>query len=726
MVIKGPPPWDAVRAFKEGIHKDELSLLRSEIEGLWDRELNPGIAERDDIKDQRIPDLQREYLYWMGPAGIRNTYESCLQNTIQALYTLESRVTEYGVEEVPVGSLEREIQRVQAELELRESQLEIARAVLEYALDQSSSRPTETETAVSLENTRREFEQAEMAYQQAMEQLNIHLCTVLDQAQKEVSYSKEVLDVASESLETARTAYEEALSIYRSGNTAVLSTLIEEYGKKISQYYGSDTGSRKEAWTRYIEGWEYQLRIEQQAEAKEIVKDLEGESDFDEFPDLSTAETLYEAFEGILIDWEGEEGEEEFALRLVTAGLSSSRAEELKALYREGKAGNTLAQRKTEALLAEIQEDAEGSFSQLKEIRDFLLREPLDAEAGQNLIADALRKEREAELRYLLSRASLEWEALKYLLDGSTGVKEESKELARFLAGMEEGQYPVEPDRLIQLGELVQNLEEALAEREAGSEDGDCRESAASILAASPRDTEGTDLVGLFVVEEFSSWEEAQARVGVYQEYATSAPALGSFIRREIGKAVRNALEQIHTLDLSNQEEVTRFYQEHLGALSTIIDSAPGSSLLIPLSSVIPPYLQELFSRILVLTARSSGVDLSWIEGLSVQGGETEGDTYLEEMKRYGSETAGLYRDEFSSIANPALDLDAYQGILRFALEIQEGEGSLSEVSRTEVDRRRETALTGEEGLLNLLETRKRLEEEREVFQRDRETYKSQ
>jgi hypothetical protein len=726
LVIKVPSPWDAVRAFKEGIHKDELSLLRSEIEGLWDRELNPRITERDDIKNQRIPDLQEEYLYWMGPAGIRNTYESSLRNTIQALYALEGRVKEYGVEEVPVGSLEREIQRVQTELELQEAQLEIARAVLEYALNESSSRPTDAETAVSLESSRRAFEQAEREYQQAIEQLNIHLGTVLDQAQKEVSESKQVLDAASESLEAARTAYEEALAVYRSGNTAVLSTLIEEYGKRISQYYGSDTGSRKEAWTRYIEGWEYQMRIELEAEAKEIVKDLEGESDFDEFPDLSKSEALYESLKGISIDWEGNEGEEEFALRLVTAGLSSSRAEELKDLYREGKAGNTLAQRKAEALLAEIQGDARATFYQLKEIRDFLLREPLDAERGKNLITDALRRERESELRYLLSRASLEWEALKYLLDGSREVGEQGKELAGFLEGLGEEHYPVDPDRIAQLGELMQNLEEALALMRAGTENEAFRESAASILAESPRDSEGTDLVGLFVVEDLSSWEEAQGRVGVYQEYATSAPALGSFIRQEIGEAVRNALDRSTRLDLSSQEEVARFYQEYLGALSTPIDSAAGSSLSIFLSSGIPPYLQELFSRILVLKARSSGMDLSWIEDSSVRGGETEGDTYLGEMKRYVSETADLYRDAFSSIANPTRDLDAYQGILQFALEVWEGEGSLSEVSRTEVNRRRETALAGEEGLLKLLEARKRLEEEREVFQRDREAYKSQ
>jgi hypothetical protein len=41
------------------------------------------------------------------------------------------------------------------------------------------------------------------------------------------------------------------------------------------------------------------------------------------------------------------------------------------------------------------------------------------------------------------------------------------------------------------------------------------------------------------------------------------------------------------------------------------------------------------------------------------------------------------------------------------------------------VNRRRETALASEEGLLKLLEARKRLEEEG-VFQRDREAYKRQ
>jgi hypothetical protein len=94
--------------------------------------------------------------------------------------------------------------------------------------------------------------------------------------------------------------------------------------------------------------------------------------------------------------------------------------------------------------------------------------------------------------------------------------------------------------------------------------------------------------------------------------------------------------------NLSSQEEVAKFYQEYLGALSIPIDSAAGSSLSISLSSGSSVSTRTLLPNPCFESSKFR--DGSLLDrGFDCTGGRDGRDAYRGEMKRYESETADLY-----------------------------------------------------------------------------------
>ena len=724
--VKGDVPWAAVRLFNEKVQQESLSSLRGEIQDLLDREVNPRIAERDGILLQRLPPLRDDLSYWIGPGGIRDRFEATRVEALRSVYDLATEASRYGEDRVGGSPLDREIERVRQILSLEEKQLAIAREVLAYAQDATSNRPTEAETAQRMEQALAEFLRAEEEYHEALNRVEVHLHTVVGGAQQEVSRAKETLAVGLSALEDARKAYEEALSVYRSGNTAILSTLIEEYGRKISAYYGVGEGSRKEAWEKYLAGMEYIHRQEAAQQATQILRDLEGEGDFDEFPDLSLLRERTAALQELSIPWVGEVEPSALALQLTMAGVEKAQVEELAELYQQGKEGNLLARRKGEVILEGIKQEASLSLFRGETIREFLLREPSSAEGGEAYLEELARKERQGEISYWLSRLRREREALSFLLDGDLGVGEEGQELAQLIRTYGDSSYPGDRSRLEELLRIEELAREAAPLdvemlREVGSRSpysrsghdgesaaaqegmGSGEEIGAGLFAAEGEGFAGIDLVELYSGAEWLSWEKERIRLEVVREYALISKALADYVRKELAARIEEAIQGD---DMASPEGFLRFLRA------------------LPDPDRLPPYLGEILSRVAALSIFTHRKDpSSLVQG--IESGSAEPLTHYLEGVKDAARSLGL--GEGAPAYNSATgDLSAYRSLLYRALLIFTQEGPLPSLTMEESRSRREAALGGEQEIRKWVQAKARLSEELKILQSGKDLFKEQ
>ncbi len=729
--VKGGIPWAAVRLFNEGVHPEELSSLRAEVLVIQDRELNPRIATRDEILYQKIPSLQEDLSYWIGPGGVRDRFETSRMEALRALYDLVSEASRYGSEQLGGSPLDREITRVRQIMSLEEEQLAIAQDVLTYARDSSSNRPTEAETAGALAQAQAEFSRAEEEYRNLLSQLEMHLSTTIMMAQRDLSLAKEEMTRAISVLEDARKTYEEALSVYRSGSTALLTTMIDEYGRKISTYYGEGEGSRKVAWERYIEGMEYIHRQEASQQAAQIVRDLEGEGDFDEFPDLPVLRQRVEVLRNLCIPWDSE-GEKDsgvdpsaFALQLTMAGVSKEKVEVLRELYRLGLEGNSLAKWKAEAVLEGIKQEASVTLFQCEQIRQFLLSDTLSAEEGAVYLQNLKEKEVNAETSYWVSRLRKEREALSFLLDADPNASWEGQELSFLIRSYGGSSYQGDRNRLQELERILELIKEqghldVEVLKEVGSRspfsweqeeaDGTGTEGEGSVEGAS---LTGIDLVELFCGREWLSWEEARVQSEVARGYALLSRALGEYERKDLSERIG---ETIKGANLASRDGFVNF-----------LTSLPNPDRL-------PTYLNEALSRVVALTLFSRGqnpLELSQgIVDLLNESGTLDGPVayYLEGMKEAAKilHVEGALSGGYSSPISITGDLSAYQNILQVALGVHAPERPILAVTMEEARSRRDAVLGGEREILKWVEAKARLTEEIKILQEGKDLYKAQ
>ena len=741
--VKGKVPWAAVRLFNERRQQESLSILRAEIQDLWDREVNPRLTERDEILLQKMPPLREDLSYWIGPGGIRDRFDATRVDALRSVYDLTTEASGYGDDRVGGSPLDREIERVRQILSIEEEQLAIAREVLAYALDSTSNRPTEAETQRRMNQALAEFQLIEGEYREALRRLEVHLNTVVGEARKQVSQAKEELEAGLRALEDARRGYEEALSVYRSGNIAILSTLIEEYGRKIFTYYGEGEGSRKETWEKYIAGMEYTHRQEVAQQSIQILRDLEGEGDFDEFTDIPLLQQRFGSLQELSISWRGEEEPLALALRLIMAGVSEEKADQLVELYQLGKEGNELARKKGEVILEGIKQEAFLSLFRAETIHEFLLLDSLSAEEGKAYLEERSRKEREGEVSYWLSRLRLEREALSFLLDEDSKVGETGRELAQLIRSYGDSSYQGDTSRLQELQRIEGLSSEAgpldvAMLREVGSRSPYSRFVYSGELMGLPdvpiegECLGGIDLVELFSGSEWLAWEQERVRLNVVQDYAPISKALAVHERMELSARIEKAIQGT---DLSSPEGIYSFLRA------------------LPNPDRLPPYLVEILGRVTALWVFTNGKDpmafAELIEGSFPDGGGVASGTYgeqdigtgsgLPEKEHISAECISYYLE---AIKNGALslglgqgssaynstggDLSAYRSLLKKALSVFTQEGALASLTMEESRSRREAALGGEQAVQKWTQSKTRLLEELKILQSGSHLYKEQ
>ncbi|MCX7787825.1 MAG: hypothetical protein N2442_09020 [Spirochaetes bacterium] len=727
--VKGGIPWAAVRLFNEGVHQEELSSLRMEICALQDRELNPRIAERDEIQHQKIPPLQQDLFYWMGSGGIRDRFEATRMEAVRSLYDLAFEASRYGSNQVKDSPLDREIDRVRQVLSLEEKQLAIVQEVFTYAQDSSSNRPTDSQTARSLEQAQERFSKAEEEYRNALHLLERHLSITIGAAQQEASRAKEEMTKALNALKEVQKAYEEALSVYRSGSITLLSTLIDEYGRNISTYYGDGEGSRKGAWERYIAGMEYIHRQEVFQQATQIIRDLEGEGDFDEFPDLEVLRQRVEVLKDLFVPWDSGIDPSTFALQLTMEGVSKEKVETIQELYRLGIEGNALARWKAEAVLEGVKQEASLSLFQAEQIRQFLLLDPFCAEEGAEYLKELSKNEKDAEASYWVSRLRKEKEAISFILDADSGVGWEAKELSLLIRSYGGCTYQGDRNRLQELEQILELVKEkgyldVEILKEVGSRSPFSWEGAEAegvgIEAYRPDGTgvygtglHGIDLVELFCGREWLDWEKAHIQSEIARGYAHLSRVLAKYERKELSDRIQEAIKGV---DFSSRNGLTAFL------------------LSLPNHERLPSYLIEALSRVTALSIFIHGQDpFSLVQDMVNSFNESgsldrSGIDYLEDTKEAAKSLSLGETVHGCSLPTRSImgDLSAYRNILQIALRVFAQEWSIQALTMEEARFRREVALGGEREILNWEHAYARLMDEIKILQEGRERYREQ
>jgi len=577
----------AVEGFnRDVLHAAEIEELFGAIGGIVFGELDPRIAEREEIAGTRLPELREDLAYWTGPAGVKAKYLAEAEKARSALYGLEARLSEYGAGTVEADSLDREIGRLEAELTMRNEQVAIARAVLDYANDVSSSRPTEAETARSLAEARAAFDSAEAAYRSAVAALDLHVAAMA-RSREDLSAAGDRLASANAALEEARTAYGDALNVLRLSDVAILDAIISSYGEDIEEYYG-ESGRAKE-WKEYLSAWDSWLRAAAATQAREIAEDLRGEGDFDDYPDLPALAAKRDALAAVGLDWTEREGEAELALRLAAAGVPVRDASEIAALYEAAFAGGGYGKARTEAALGRIAAAAALEVERFSALEALMRAGPLSAAEGKAFLAAAEKAGRDAEAGLLLEKARLELDALGVLRDGPQGAGGAAAGLAELLRERFGPEVPGSEERAALLRKAIPVLESIL-DGTAGIEEASQDEDFRTCLASGwPRGEDGEDLRDYFCRERIAAAARAVAVEELYEAYGRTAPCLLALYRECDAEALREAFA---AADLSS-----------LDGMRDFLESASRVEGL-------PTPVREILVRRIALKARQAGIPL--------------------------------------------------------------------------------------------------------------------
>jgi len=178
-----------------------IELLQKEIEEL---------EMQDSSRAETIQALQQELAYWQGEdgrGGMRAEYLQGCSDAKQTILDLEASIRGYGGDDLPASSLEKEIARLQAELEYLGKQVDAAQALVNYSREYSATLSEQEKAAAAVSEARIQMSAAETSYRTAAAALN-------DFLSGELSQSMEALAEARRRLETAETAFKQARQHY--------------------------------------------------------------------------------------------------------------------------------------------------------------------------------------------------------------------------------------------------------------------------------------------------------------------------------------------------------------------------------------------------------------------------------------------------------------------------------------------------------------------------------
>jgi len=334
------PPLDALNR--------KITELEEEIAAIgdgWFSSINRGFlqnrlkaaTESRDRRQATADSLNGELTNWV---TLKASFRHQMAAAESMLRSLENTAVGYD-SSVPAGSLENEITRMDDLAGRLYIQWQISEAVVDYADQNSSLRPTEAQTREDLKEAGGSLAEEERIYGEAIEDLEA-IRIRLSEKQSALKASRTALEAARQEMLDAKETYETSLAIYHNNNPAVIELMIGTLETEIKAWFNGLDGhpsGRNELYDRYIAAAERERRETADEERLSILRDLTGTEqpgEFDTRMSLTDLEERITALNALSPDL-GSSDPADWQNQLLTAGISrdTQEYEVLTGLYTE-------------------------------------------------------------------------------------------------------------------------------------------------------------------------------------------------------------------------------------------------------------------------------------------------------------------------------------------------------------------------------------------------------
>ena len=268
------------------------------------------INERSGIRTRvrtRIRELEEQLRYWQGSdgkGGVKKQYTDLAYQVWDSVRALE---TDFSSDSVDYSETDRERTRLERIVAMLRTQVTVAEAVVAYAEDDSSQRPTDAETQQEYAEAQEGFSAAEEAYREALHELSLTNEEQIPEAQAALADAEAVLNSHREGLDIANEEYQTAYDTWMTRSGAVFDEVIASAQRALDSWGDSgstDGPTRSSVYTEYAQKWELYHQAVAYEEAQEIIKDIDGEGEADDFEDLLVLQAHVEALDAFQITWD--------------------------------------------------------------------------------------------------------------------------------------------------------------------------------------------------------------------------------------------------------------------------------------------------------------------------------------------------------------------------------------------------------------------------------------
>ncbi|RKX78699.1 MAG: hypothetical protein DRP87_05590, partial [Spirochaetes bacterium] len=581
--------------------EEEIARLKDEL-----------IARENSPVVERYYSLESELDYW------KEAMERYRKGALEA----EKSILQLEEDPGPIISgYEQELNRRQQEVDLLEREVKVAEAVIRYAEDDSSDRPTEAETRSMYEEALDTFKKLESEYLNALNELTL-LNVELQNSETDLDEKKKLLLGARDELERAKEEFQRKWEIWKVQDASVFYGLIEDYRGRIRNYYNSERG---ELFKEYYLAWERYSRDRMYGSAEELAQRyILG----DESAGISALEELIEKSERIStvnIDWEAEEPGELFESRLRTAGAGDESLlfRLLLQAYEESMEGigskRTLSKVRAEYYLKMLKEEYSRKVFLQEEIVALLSpkKSPEGVLDGEGSGDGSGRPDPWIEeLSLLLKKAQLEKEALETLEESYEGNSTEASLLAELLLSAR-GEAEVDEYRRYYI-ESLDGIIAVLQDLISGSKKVEEIERSPDLLSFLSGDDfftqRGFNYADTFLTEDISRLEKVKEASGVYDFYSGLSPRYFSDLRGEKVSSLREFLDFDSSTGRSRRIE-------QIGSVAEAVEFYEGIYSL----GELPGYLQETIDKCVSLALPGSTLEnVQESEEISLRIGENK------------------------------------------------------------------------------------------------------
>ncbi len=240
--------------------------------------------------DIKRSDFLKEKETW---ESLSKEFSGQMKRAEEDLISLQAEAGAYDTS-VPSSSLEQEIARMELVTEYLFHQLAVSEAVMEYASQDTSLRPRDSQTQEDYDEALSSLEEGEreyLSFQSRLDSLREDLTGLQEQILAKEKALQETLEAQTE----AGKAYEMSQEIYRNSDISLLQAGISSLQDQLDAWFqGKDSAppERQTLYTEYIHAGQADWVREKEEAARTLLRDLTGEETLMESDNITNTEDL--------------------------------------------------------------------------------------------------------------------------------------------------------------------------------------------------------------------------------------------------------------------------------------------------------------------------------------------------------------------------------------------------------------------------------------------------